>query len=184
MRSLSPRTSIDHALKIYFPTQGVRRAPEHHRLTIEQLLNSFMDKMYTLCDQEKRSAYSPFATGRKVLTYPRCIPGEPPVDGTDEAPPAGFTRRTNAQMNTPHAQPSHQAAANNIANSPAQFISSVADTYLAKQAPTFWFNPGSECMQTFAPLEDWPTFFGVNMPNNVNVPPAVSWASPTETAPA
>ena len=160
--------NVDRALKIYFPTQGVRRAPEHHRLTIEQALNAFMDKMYTLRDQEKRSAYSPFTAGGQVLTYSQCIPGEPPADGTDEAPPAGFTRRSDPQMNTPRAQPGHQATNNNIANSPARFIATAADSCLAKQTPIFWFNPGSECMQTFAPLEEWSNFFGANMPNNVN----------------
>ena len=161
--------NVDHALKVYFPTPGVRRAPEHSRLTLEQLLNAFMDKMYTLRDQEKRSAYSPFTAGGQVLTYSHCIPGEPPSDGTDEAPPAGFTRRTEAQMNTPRAQSSNpNININNIANSPARFIAIAAESCLAKQTPVFWFNPGSECMQTFAPLEEWSTFFGANMPNNVN----------------
>ena len=160
--------SIDHALKIYYPTQGVRRVPERYRPTIEQALNSFMDKMYALRDQEKRSAYSPFTSSGKALTYSQCIPGEPPVDGTDEAPPAGFTRRAEPPMNTPRHQPGQQTATNNTSNSPSHFISSAADTCLAKQAPVFWFNPGSECMQTFAPLEEWPAFFGANMPNNVN----------------
>ena len=77
--------SIDHALKIYYPTQGVRRVPERYRPTIEQALNSFMDKMYTLRDQEKRSAYSPFTSGGKALTYSQCIPGEPPAGARTQA---------------------------------------------------------------------------------------------------